>query len=212
MGTRGGRPEPQQVASGGRNQQRSRQSTGRQGSSRPGNSRPQPMAARTPPAAKPAAEPPAGPPPWLRWATLVLALIGLGVSIYLTYAHYTEATTLACPDTGTINCVKVTTSAQSEVFGVIPVADLGLAFYLFMVAATTPWAWRAQSPVVHWARLVSVIVGILFVLYLIFAELFLVKAICLWCTSVHVVTFLLFVLVVSSAAIWGVSRSGAARA
>ncbi|MGE5131357.1 MAG: vitamin K epoxide reductase family protein [Gemmatimonadota bacterium] len=210
MGTRGGRPEPQQVVPGGKNQQR-----GRQGGSRPGNGRPQPMAARTAPsaakpAAKPAAGPAAGPPPWLRWATLALALIGLGVSIYLTYAHYTEATTLACPDTGTVNCVKVTTSPQSEVFGVFPVADLGLAFYLFMVAATTPWAWRARWPVVHWARLVSVIVGILFVLYLIFAELFLVKAICLWCTGVHVVTFLLFVLVVTSAAIWGVSRTGAA--
>ena len=141
----------------------------------------------------------------------MLALIGLGVSVYLTYAHYTEATVLACPDTGAINCAKVTTSAQSEVFGVIPVADLGLAFYLFMVPATTPWAWRARWPVVGWARLVSVIVGIVFVLYLIFAELFLVKAICLWCTSVHVVTFLLFVLVVSSAASWGVSRNAAAR-
>ena len=208
MGTRGGRPEPQQVLPGGKNQQRARQS-----GSRPGNGRSQPAARTAPPApAKPAGEPLAGPPPWLRWATLVLALIGLGVSIYLTYTHVTDKAVQGCPDTGTINCTKVTTSPQSMVFGIFPVAELGLAFYVFMVAATTPWAWRARWPVVHWARLVSVVVGILFVLYLIFAELFLVKAICLFCTSVHVVTFLLFVLVVASAAIWGVSRSGAARA
>jgi uncharacterized membrane protein len=207
MGTRGGRPEPQPVVPAGRNRQRSRQ-----GSSRPGNGRAQPAARPAPPgAARPVDEPPAGPPSWLRWATLVLALIGLGISVYLTYAHLTEPKVLACPDTGAVNCAKVTTSPQSKVFGIFPVAELGLAFYVFMVAVTTPWAWRARWPVVHWARLVSVIAGILFVLYLIFAELFLVKAICLWCTGVHVVTFLLFVLVISSAAIWGVSRSGAAR-
>jgi uncharacterized membrane protein len=208
MGTRGGRPEPGQVLPGGKNQQR-----GRAGGNPPGNGRPRPAAARTPPAAaRPAAGPPPGPAPWLRWATLVLSLVGLGVSIYLTYTHVTDKPVSACPDTGSINCTKVTTSPQSMVFGVFPVAELGLAFYIFMVAVTTPWAWRSRWPVIHWARLVSVVIGILFVLYLIFAELFLVKAICLWCTSVHVVTFLLFVLVVSSAAIWGVSRSGPAPA
>jgi uncharacterized membrane protein len=40
----------------------------------------------------------------------------------------------------------------------------------------------------------------LFVLYLIYTELFTLDAICLWCTSVHVITFLLFGLIVFSAA------------
>jgi uncharacterized membrane protein len=43
-------------------------------------------------------------------------------------------------------------------------------------------------------------VGIVFVLYLIYAELFSIGAICLWCTSVHVITFALFVLIVFGAA------------
>jgi uncharacterized membrane protein len=41
-----------------------------------------------------------------------------------------------------------------------------------------------------------VVSGIGFVLYLIYAELFEIKAICEYCTGVHVVTFALFVLVV----------------
>jgi len=45
-----------------------------------------------------------------------------------------------------------------------------------------------------------VVVGILFVLYLVYAELFSIGAICLWCTSVHVITFALFVLIMFSAA------------
>jgi uncharacterized membrane protein len=87
------------------------------------------------------------------------------------------------------------------VFGVFPVAVLGLAFYVFMVAVNTPWAWRAQLPAIWWARLGSVVVGIGFVLYLIYAEVIQIGNICLWCTSVHAITFLLFVLIVFAASI-----------
>ncbi len=34
-------------------------------------------------------------------------------------------------------------------------------------------------------------VGLVFALYLVFAELYHIKAICLWCTGVHVVTLVL---------------------
>ncbi len=52
-------------------------------------------------------------------------------------------------------------------------------------------------------RLGSVVIGIIFVLYLIYTELVTLRAICLWCTSVHVVTFLLFVLLIVQATFWG---------
>jgi uncharacterized membrane protein len=57
---------------------------------------------------------------------------------------------------------------------------------------------------VHWARLGSVVVGIVFVLYLIWAELFRINEICLYCTGVHVLTFILFALIVGRAAFSGV--------
>ena len=40
--------------------------------------------------------------------------------------------TLVCSDKGLMNCEEVTTSPQSMVFGIFPVAVLGLAFYVFM--------------------------------------------------------------------------------
>jgi uncharacterized membrane protein len=141
----------------------------------------------------------AAPPAWLQWTTWVLSLGGLGVSIYLTIAHFNTSVTLACPATSTVNCEKVTTSPQSYAFG-IPVAVLGLAFYVFLAAANSPWAWRMTWPPLRWARIGSVVVGIVFVLWLVYAELFKIGAICLWCTSVHVITFALFVLIVFSAA------------
>jgi uncharacterized membrane protein len=39
----------------------------------------------------------------------------------------------------------------------------------------------------------------LFVLWLIAAELLIIKSICLWCTGVHVVTFVLFVITLTTA-------------
>lgn len=146
-----------------------------------------------------------GPATWLRWTTFVLALAGLGVSIYLTYAHYTESALAGCTETtGVVNCGKVTTSAQSMVFG-IPVAVLGLAFYVFLAAIMSPWAWMIRRREVGMLRLASMVVGIGFVLYLLYAELFDIGSICLYCTSVHVITFVLFVLTGLAVAVWGLS-------
>ncbi len=152
-------------------------------------------------AAVPAAKPDIKiPPPWFQLTTWALALAGLGVSTYLTITHYDSSVPLACSDKGVINCALVTSSAQSMVFGVLPVAVLGLAFYVFMTAAVSPWAWRLKFPALAWVRLASVVIGIGFVLYLVYTELFTLDAICLWCTSVHVLTFLLFALVVGGSA------------
>jgi uncharacterized membrane protein len=147
-----------------------------------------------------------GPPLWVQLTSLVLALLGLGVSIYLTIEHFTGNTTLACSDNGLVNCAAVTKSSQSMVFGVFPVAVLGLAFFVFMVPMLTPWAWRSQRREIAVARLASTVVGVGFILYLIYVELLQVDAICLWCTSVHIITFLLFVLVAMSAAFYGLPK------
>ena len=197
-GTRGGRPEASAAPS-----QRQGKQPGRPG--KPGNGQPraagQAQRGRTAPVAAAAAEAGAAAPPpaWFQWTTWVLSLGGLGVSIYLTIAHFNTAVTLACPATSTVNCEKVTTSPQSYAFG-IPVAVLGLAFYVFLAVANSPWAWRVTWPPLRWARIGSIVVGIVFVLYLIYTELFTIGAICLWCTSVHVITFALFVLIMFSAA------------
>jgi uncharacterized membrane protein len=195
-GTRGGRPEASATTG-----QRQADRTARQG--RPGNGQAagQAQRGRTAPvaAAVPAETAIAGPPAWLVWTTWGLSLAGLADSIWLTIVHYNTAVTLACPATSTINCEKVITSPQSVVFG-IPVAVLGLAFYVFLSVVNSPWAWRMTWPPVRWARVGSMVVGILFVLYLVYTELFTIRAICLWCTSVHVITFALFVLIMFSAA------------
>ncbi len=144
-------------------------------------------------------------PLWLQLTTFGLALAGLGVSIYLTIAHFTQSALLGCSESGAVNCTKVTTSPQSYVFG-IPVAVLGLAFYVFAVAIMSPWAWRWARREVYLIRLAAMVAGIGFVLYLLYAELFLIGSICLYCTSVHAITFVLFGLTVFAAAAWGIPK------
>ena len=190
-GTRGGRPEASTTAGP--------RPGNRPGGGRAGSGRPAPARTAAPVKAAAGEAQPAPPPLWYQLTTWILSLAGLGVSIYLTIAHFNTSVTLACPATSTINCEKVTTSPQSYAFG-IPVAVLGLAFYVFLAVVNSPWAWRITWPPLRWVRVGSMVVGMVFVLYLIYAELFSIGAICLWCTSVHVITFALFVLIMFGAA------------
>jgi uncharacterized membrane protein len=135
---------------------------------------------------------------WLPFTTLVLAVLGLADSAYQVYTHYSGTGLLGCSATGD-SCVAVQTSSYAYIFG-IPVAVFGLAFFVFMVAACSPWAWRAKLPAVRLVRLASVVIGMLFVLYLVFREVVTLGKICAYCTSVHIITFILFVLIVFEAA------------
>jgi uncharacterized membrane protein len=135
-------------------------------------------------------------PTWRVALSGVLAVLGLGLSVYLTITHFAHVVPF-CSNSGAINCLKVTTSPQSYVFG-IPVAVLGLAYYAVMSVVNSPWAWRSSDRRVHLARLVLSVLGMGFVLYLISAELLIIKAICLYCTGVHVVTFFQLILVMAT--------------
>ena len=129
------------------------------------------------------------------WSTWILSLIGVGISTYLTIAHYVGSSILACSDSGTINCAVVTTSAQSHFLG-LPVADLGLAFYLAMAVINFPTIWSRSERWISALRAAMIASGMLMVLWLVAAELLIIDHICLWCTGVHIVTFVLFVILV----------------
>ncbi|HVA42275.1 MAG TPA: vitamin K epoxide reductase family protein [Acidimicrobiales bacterium] len=136
------------------------------------------------------------PPPWMVLSSMALCLVGLVIDSYLTFEHYTGNSSLVCSDKGLINCGKVTTSVYSKLLG-IPVADLGVAFFLGMLVLCLPAAWRAANLRIHQLRLLGVVVSMLMVLYLLYGELRL-RAICLYCTATHVVAFLLFIVVLAA--------------
>jgi len=159
--------------------------------------------------AKPLAEP--GPPQsawqrveslprtmgWLRFTVWMLSIIGLADASYQVYTHFSGSGLLGC-SASTDSCVLVQNSSYAWIFG-IPVAVYGAAFFVFMVVICSPWGWRLQQPLVRYARLAAVVIGMIFVLYLIYREVITLGQICEYCTSVHIITFLIFGLIVYDA-------------
>jgi uncharacterized membrane protein len=136
-------------------------------------------------------------PRWQPITSLLLSLVGLAGSIYLSITHFRTVTgvVLMCPDLG--SCNTILSSNQSHFLG-IPVPLLGLAYFVPMTVLCLPVAWRAADRRIHLARLILSILGIGMILYLFIEELFILKALCTWCTVVHVVGFLLFVIILAT--------------
>jgi uncharacterized membrane protein len=137
-------------------------------------------------------------PSWAAPLSLLLVLLGLAVSAYLTAQHFSSSLVLACPDRGVIDCAKVTTSDQSELAGV-PVALLGLLWFAALLPLVLPRAWRAGR--LRLPRLAAVGLGVPMVLYLVYTEAITLRALCLYCTAVHVVAVLLFAVVALATAL-----------
>ena len=150
-----------------------------------------PTRRRLPRTADPEAANAGGLPRWPGIVGTAASAAGLAVAAYLTYEHFTSSSTLACSDNGAINCLKVTTSSYSTVAGV-PVAVLGLVFFAVMLVLQLPTMWRRPERVLRVGRVGWAVMGACTVLYLLYAELFAIDAICLWCTAVHVLTLVLF--------------------
>jgi uncharacterized membrane protein len=141
-----------------------------------------------------------------RWPWIVgtaLSVLGLGVTGYLTYEHYTSSTTLNCPaGGGIVDCLKVTTSQYAAIHG-LPVAVLGLIFFAVMIGLQSRLAWAYASLGVCASRLLWSMAGVGTAIWLVYAELFKLHAVCLWCTAVHIIALLLFGLTAFGTAVTG---------
>jgi len=131
---------------------------------------------------------------WLAGTTLVLSVIGLAGSVYLTIAHFSHIV-LTCPEMG--SCNRILTSNTSHFLG-IPVPVLGLAYFAPMLLLCLPAAWRSGDRRIHIARLVLAVLGIGMVIYLFIEELFIIQALCVWCSVIHFVGFVLFVIIATA--------------
>lgn len=128
---------------------------------------------------------------WIVWSTPVLVAAGLVVAGYLTYveatAHLVECG-VAIP-----GCVSVQTSSYAKLFGFLPIALLGVAGYIVILAT-----WILQKFVAHNKKdLLSLVLwgvcmfGVLFSTYLTYLEAFVIHATCSWCILSAVLMILL---------------------
>jgi uncharacterized membrane protein len=123
------------------------------------------------------------------WLIPLLALTGLGVSIYLAYVEINRVEAI-CGPVGECNIVQA--SPYARILGV-PIAVLGILNYLLVM---TLWLGRRCLPGV-WAIIPALgllglsLVGVLFSIYLTWLEIFVIRAVCLWCLSSAVITLIL---------------------
>ena len=108
----------------------------------------------------------------------VAALAGLAIASYLTVVHYQGGV----PVCATNGCEIVQQSRYAELLGV-PVALLGtLTFAAMLVSA----ALRRQVVVVSAATLA--LTAVLFAGYLVYVQLVVLDAVCLWCVASDALT------------------------
>jgi uncharacterized membrane protein len=114
----------------------------------------------------------------LRLAAGAVALAGVAVAGYLTWAHFADESVVCIAGGG---CETVQDSEYAELAG-IPVAVLGLVAYSVV---TVLIAWDA--PYARLGAATLSLVGMLFSLYLLVLQLFVIDAICAWCLANDVV-------------------------
>jgi uncharacterized membrane protein len=114
----------------------------------------------------------------LRVAAGLVALAGVGIAGYLTWAHFADSTVLCVAGGG---CETVQESEYAEIAG-IPVALLGLGSY---VTILTLVVWDSVGARLAAASLAFL--GLLFSLYLLALQLFVIEAVCIWCMANDVV-------------------------
>jgi uncharacterized membrane protein len=121
-------------------------------------------------------------------AIAVVALVGVAVAGYLVYIHYAGIKPICAAGSG--GCEKVQTSDYAKLAG-IPVADLGLAGYIAILASLF-----VRGDLGRLAGAAIALSGFGFSMYLTYREIFTIKAICQWCVGSAVLMTLLAILTV----------------
>src|SRR5919108_1818827 len=112
-------------------------------------------------------------------AISLLATAGIVVSSVSLYHHYGSSKTFYCDIGENFNCDVVNRSTYSVVLG-IPVALIGILGYFVLLALSTVYRSKAETPLF---LLVSSVAGLGFALYLTYIEGFVLAAWCILCLS-----------------------------
>jgi uncharacterized membrane protein len=147
---------------------------------------------------------------WRTYGGAAPIALGICISGYLSYAALT-GTALLCGPLGA--CDEVQQSAYAQLFGVLPVAYVGLAGYLLIAAAfgVSVLASGTAARTGALALLALTLCGTLFSIYLTTLEPFVIGATCVWCLGSAAIMTLLLLLSADRVGLHGQERqTGAA--
>jgi vitamin-K-epoxide reductase (warfarin-sensitive) len=113
------------------------------------------------------------------FAVAIVALVGVAVSSFSFYHHFSKSETSFCDISESFNCDLVNRSVYSTVLGV-PVALIGILGYLLILGLATVYRDKAETPVM---LLIVSVVGLGFALYLTYIEAHVLGAWCILCLT-----------------------------
>jgi uncharacterized membrane protein len=128
-------------------------------------------------------------PNWILLALLVTSLFGFADATYLSAKFFQG---IAPPCALFSGCDAVATSKYAAI-GPVPVAFLGVFFYLCTFVFTLLYQMRRGDRVLKVISLVTTL-GFLFTLYLVYLQLFVIKAVCVYCMFSALSSTLIFIL------------------
>ena len=107
----------------------------------------------------------------------VLSVAGVVDSAISLERHYAKSATTYCDFSQKFSCDIVNRSEYSEIAG-IPVAGIGVAGYAALLALSTFWRLRTETPV---RLLAAALAGLAFALYLTYIEAYQLMTWCILC-------------------------------
>ena len=134
---------------------------------------------------------------WVTVGWLVFSLIGFLDSTYLTIQHYRGAL-VGCGILS--NCEEVTTSEYAVIAG-IPLALLGALYYLTIFLLTIAYFDTKHSLILTVIPLLTIL-GFIASLILVYLQVFVIHALCLYCLMSALISTGLFILAMISKFDW----------
>src|SRR5437870_12719018 len=123
-------------------------------------------------------------------AISLFAMAGIAVSSVSLYHHYGSSKPSYCDLGENFNCDIVNHSTYSTVLG-IPVALIGIIGYFGLLALSTVYRSKAETPIL---LLIASVAGLGFAIYLTYIEGFVLAAWCVLCLSSLALIFFICVL------------------
>ena len=108
----------------------------------------------------------------------VLDLIGLGIALYLSVVELQGGVPVCGPIHG---CEEVARSEYSRIAGV-PVAVFGVVLSVILLTLAVAW-WKTDLYVLLLAHYGLSLAGVIFEAYFMYLQIFVIGAVCIWCTS-----------------------------
>lgn len=121
------------------------------------------------------------------WILIILDVIGLGIAAYLSVVELGGGV----PYCGALHGCETVAASKYAWIGPLPVAVYGVFLSLILLTLAIAWV-RSDRPALLDVHYGLSLVGVIFEIYFLTLQVFVIKAVCIWCASYGISLILRF--------------------